>query len=60
MQPISAHHYGPLTGAKTAPAGKAGNGDRKPVRRRRRQQRGGARLTLSQLAGKAASLYAQR
>ena len=59
MQPINAHRYGNQLGAKTAPAGKAGNGDRKPVRRRR-QQRGGARLTLSQLAGKAASLYAQR
>lgn len=60
MQPINAHRYGNQLGAKTGVAGKAGNSGRKPVRRRRRQQRGGVRLTLSQLAGKAASLYAQR
>lgn len=58
MQPISVHRYGAPTGAKTGPAGKTGNGGRKPVRRR--QQRGGAQLTLSRLASKAASLYAQR
>ena len=58
MQPISAHHYGALAGAKTGPAGKSGNGDRKPVRRRRRQQRGGARLTLNHKTGKVEIQYA--
>lgn len=57
MQPISAHHYGPLAGAKTGPAGKAGNSGRKPVRRRR-QQRGGARLTLNHKTGKVEIRYA--
>ena len=58
MQPIKAHHYGPLAGAKTGVAGKAGNGDRKPVRRRRLQQRGGARLTLNKETGKVEIQYA--
>ena len=58
MQPINATSYSPSSGAKTGPSGKSGKADRKPVRRRRRQQRGGARLTVTKLAGKAASRYA--
>lgn len=58
MQPINAHHYGAPAGAKTGPAGKPGNSDRKSVRRRRRQQRGGARLTLNHKTGKVEIRYA--
>ena len=55
MQPISATSYNPRAGAKTAPSGKA---DRKPVRRRRRQQNGSSRLTLNRQLAKAVSRYA--
>ena len=58
MQPISATSYSPSSGAKTAPCRTCGKTGRQPVRRRRRQQRGGARLTVTKLAGKAASRYA--
>ena len=55
MQPISAISYSPSSGVKTSPSGKV---DRKPVRRRRRQQRGGARLTLNRQTGKVEVHYA--
>ena len=59
MQPISATSYGPRAGAKTAPCRTCGKTGQQPVRRRRRQQRGGARFTLNkQLLAKAASRYA--
>lgn len=58
MQPISATSYRPRAGAKTAPCRTCGNTGRQPVRRRRLPQRGGARLTLTKLAAKAASRYA--
>ena len=59
MQPISATSYSPRAGAKTAPCRTCGKTGRQPVRRRRRQQRGGARFTLNkQLLAKAASRYA--
>ena len=49
MQPISATSYSPRAGTKTAPSGKV---NRKPARRRRLQQRGGAQLTLNPHTGK--------
>ena len=58
MQPISATSHGSPSGTKTGPSGKSGKADRKPVRRRRRQQRGGARLTLNHKTGKVESRYA--
>lgn len=58
MQPISATSYSPRVGAKTGPSGKSGKADRQPVRRRRRQQRGGARLTLNRQTGKVEVHYA--
>ena len=58
MQPISATNYSPRAGTKTAPCRTCGKPGRQPVRRRRRQQHGGARLTVTKLAGKAASRYA--
>ena len=60
MQPISMHHYSTPAGAKTGVAGKPGNSGRKPVRRRRRQQRRGAESILDRLAGEAVRRYAQR
>ena len=54
MQPISATNYSPSSGAKTAPSGKV---DRKPARRRRLQQRGGAQLTLNPHTGKVEIRY---
>lgn len=52
MQPISATSYSPSSGAKTMPCRTCGKTGRQPVRRRRRQQRGGARLTLNPQTGK--------
>lgn len=57
MQPISATSYSPRAGAKALPCRTCGKTGRQPVRRRR-QQRGGTRLTLTKLAAKAASRYA--
>ena len=58
MQPISATNYSPSSGAKTGPSGKSGKTGQQPVRRRRRQQRGGARLTLNRQTGKVEVHYA--
>jgi len=58
MQPINATSYSPSSGVKTAPCRTCGKTGRQPVRRRRLPQRGGARLTLTKLAAKAASRYA--
>ena len=57
MQPISATSYSPRAGAKTAPCRTCGKTGRQPVRRRRRQQRGGARLTLNHKTGKVEIRY---
>ena len=57
MQPIRATNYSPSSGAKTGPSGKAGKVDRKPARRRRLQQRGGAQLTLNPHTGKVEIRY---
>lgn len=58
MQPISATNYSPSSGVKTSPSGKSGKVDRKPARRRRLQQRGGARLTPNRQTGKVEVHYA--
>jgi len=58
MQPISVTSYDPRTVAKTAPCRTCGKTGRQPVRRRRRQQRGGVRLPLRQQLGKDESRYA--
>lgn len=57
MQPINATSYSPRAGAKTAPCRTCGKTDRQPVRRRRRQQRGGAQLTLNPHTGKVEIRY---
>ena len=57
MQPISATSYSPRAGAKALPCRTCGKTGRQPVRRRR-QQRGGARLTLNRQLAKAMSRYA--
>lgn len=56
MQPISATSYSPRAGTKTAPCRTCGKTGRQPVRRRR-QQRGGARLTLNHKTGKVEIRY---
>ena len=58
MQPISATSYSPRAGTKAAPCRTCGKTGRQPVRRRRRQQRGGARLTLNPQTGKFEIRYA--
>ena len=58
MQPISATSYSPRAGTKTAPCRTCGKTGRQPVRRRRRQQRGGARFTLNPQTGKVEIRYA--
>ena len=58
MQPISATSYSPRAGAKAMPCRTCGKTGRQPVRRR--QQRGGARLTLNPQTGKFEIRYVQR
>ncbi len=57
MQTSGTYSYGSLSGMKTAPSGKPNKIDRQP-RRRRRQQRGGARLTINRQPGKPGGRYA--
>ena len=57
MQTSGTYSYGSPSGMKTAPSGDPNKIDRQP-RRRRLQQRGGARLTLNQQPGKTKGQYA--
>lgn len=57
MQTSGTYSYGSPSGMKTVRSGKPSNIDRQ-ARRRRLQQRGGARLTLNQQPGKTEGRYA--
>lgn len=57
MQTSGTYSYGSPSGMKTAPSSKPSNIDRQ-ARRRRRQQRGGARLTINRQPGKPEGRYA--